>query len=86
MTRLDLWCPQPVSGLRLFELEDGAILQDPARRKIHSLNPWATVVWLLCNGHRSAQEIVALVAPGDEPFRRAIIALLASLQREGLVQ
>lgn len=79
------WVPTPVPGLRFLEVEDGALILDPATKRLHSLNGWATVVWLLCDGKRSADRIIELAGEGDERRRRSVSDALDTLKGEGLV-
>ncbi|WP_447972485.1 PqqD family protein [Nitrospira sp. Kam-Ns4a] len=80
------WAPKPLAGLHFLEVEDGSIILDPAGRKIHSLNAWGTIVWLLCDGRRSAQRIVELTGRQNEQLRASVIEILEILRREGLVE
>ncbi|MDE3118785.1 MAG: PqqD family protein [Nitrospirota bacterium] len=83
---LGRWCPVPIPGLRFRELQDGAILLDPTSQKVHSLNERAAIVWLLCDGTRSAQRILELVAPTDETLQASVKEVLETFRREGLVE
>lgn len=73
-------------GLRFRELQDGSVLLDPASQKVHSLNERATIVWLLCDGTRSAQRILELVASTDETLQASVREVLETFRREGLVE
>lgn len=79
-------CLSPRDDLRLLELDDGSLLYDMSGRKIYSLNNWATVAWLICDGQRSADEIADAVAPQDQERRASILEVLETLRREGLVR
>lgn len=79
------WTPCPVSGLRFRELEDGAVLLDSKGQKVHSLNPWATIVWLLCDGTRSVRRILEL-AGGDADRQASVKEVLEAFRKEGLVE
>lgn len=82
---LEDWIPCPVSGLRFRELEDGAVLLDSKGQKVHSLNPWATIVWLLCDGARPVRRILE-VAGGDADRQASIREVLETFRKEGLVE
>lgn len=78
------WRPSPVSGLHFRELQDGSLLLDAAKQKVHSLNERATIVWLLCDGTRSAQRILELAAH-DEEGKASVRDVLDAFRKEGLV-
>ena len=80
--------PAPVSGLDVHEVEDGFVVFDASSDRVHYLNPTATVVFSLCDGTRSTDEIAELVrsaweldvAPVDD-----VVACIAQLRDEGVL-
>jgi len=40
------------------ELDDGGVVYDPTTETIHSLNPSAAFIWILCDGNHSILEII----------------------------
>lgn len=49
--------PHPVDGLEVTEVEDGLVVYDPARDRVHYLNATASVVFMLCDGAREREGI-----------------------------
>jgi len=47
--------------VELEELDDGCILYDTEKDKVHSVNITATSVWICCDGKHSIQEIADVV-------------------------
>ena len=76
----------PRDDLRFLELDDGSLIYDTIGRKVYSLNNWATVAWLTCNGKRSVLEVVDTIAPRDQELRATIMQTLETFRREGLLQ
>jgi hypothetical protein len=53
--------PVPRAGVRFEELDGEAVVYDRSGRQAIYLNETATVVWQLCDGHRSVADISALL-------------------------
>ncbi len=53
--------PAPANGLDVHEVEDGFVVFDASTDRVHYLNPTATVVFSLCDGTRSTEEVAELV-------------------------
>jgi hypothetical protein len=80
--------PRLVKGLRITPAENGYIVYDSGRERVHYLNHTAGIVMDLCTGENAAAEIVSLVAAAyglKKPPTREINALLQQLSAEGLV-
>lgn len=65
------------------------VLYDPARQRVHVLNPTAAFVWARCDGSHAEAEIVEALAL-QYPDSRALIevdvpSVLRGLQAEGLL-
>lgn len=81
--------PEPAIGIDVHEVEDGFVVFDSATDRVHYLNPTATVVFSLCDGTRTPNEIAQLVqsaweldaAPVDD-----VDACLAQLRDEGVLR
>jgi hypothetical protein len=81
--------PEPASGIDVHEVEDGFVVFDAATDRVHYLNPTATVVFSLCDGTRTTDEIAELVrsawdleaAPLDD-----VAACVAQLRDEGVLR
>jgi PqqD family protein of HPr-rel-A system len=52
-----------VESLEVNEADDGLVVYDPTSDQVHHLNPSAAVIFDLCDGSRSVEEIAA--ALGD---------------------
>ena len=53
--------PRQRADYRLEQLDDELLLYHPNETKILYLNPTASLIWGLCNGERSVQEITSLL-------------------------
>ncbi|MFN8027996.1 MAG: PqqD family peptide modification chaperone [Acidimicrobiia bacterium] len=53
--------PKPVEGLDVHEVDDGLVVYDGAKDRVHYLNASAALVFTLCDGTRSVADIDALV-------------------------
>jgi hypothetical protein len=80
--------PNRADGLDVHEVEDGLVVYDAATDRVHYLNPSASVIFELCNGERTNEEIAELVgaAWGLEASPRDEVAeCLERLRTEGVV-
>jgi hypothetical protein len=66
--------PQRATGLDIREVEDGFMIHQPERDRVHYLNHTAVLVLELCNGENSPARISELV--------RAAYGLAAAPERE----
>ena len=81
--------PAPANGLDVHEVEDGFVVFDASNDRVHYLNPTATVVFSLCDGTRTTDEVAELVrsaweldaAPLDD-----VAACIAQLRDEGVLR
>jgi hypothetical protein len=80
--------PTIAEGLDVNETDDGLIIYQESTDRVHHLNPTAAVVFDLCDGTRSAQDIARLVAEtfglADSPEAETN-ACLEDLARENLI-
>ena len=80
--------PAPANGLDVHEVEDGLVVFDASTDRVHYLNPTATVVFSLCDGTRTTEEVADLVqsaweldtAPLDD-----VVTCIAQLRDEGVL-
>lgn len=54
--------PIPLSGFQLEEMDGETLLYRHSLKKLIYLNESAASIWKLCDGQRSVQDIVALLA------------------------
>ena len=81
--------PRQVGGLEVTEVADGLVIYQPRPERVHHLNRTASLVFELCTGEHSSEDIARLLgdaftlvrAPSDEV--RICLEQLGSL---GLVQ
>jgi hypothetical protein len=80
--------PKTAEGLDVSETEDGLIIYQESSDRVHHLNPTASVIFALCDGTHSAQDIARLVAEtfslGDVPEAETT-ACLEDLARNELI-
>ena len=81
--------PMPAHGYRIEELDGELLLYQPETRHIAYCNASAALVWRLCDGRRTVQDIVDLLAAAypDDAARVSpdVDEILARLAAEGLV-
>lgn len=81
--------PRRADEIEINPVEDGLVVYDPRRDRVHHLNPTASVVLELCTGEIDLDEIVSLVQAAydlDEPPEREVGDCLRQLRDEGLVE
>ena len=82
--------PRAVDRVIEHEVEEDLVLYDPTRDAVHILNSTAAVVWWLCDGQRTQEEIVARVASlyGVKPAAVAgdVQEVLCRLRDAGVVE
>ena len=77
-----------VAGLDINEVEDGLVVYDPDRDRVHYLNPTAGVIFAMCADEPAEPDLPALVREAlgsDEPGDRDVAECVAKLRAEGLV-
>lgn len=80
--------PRAMRGLQVNEVEDGYIVYQPEQNRVHYLNHTAAVVFGLCTGKNTWDEIIELVQRAYGLKRapsRAVRGALTRLVEEGLV-
>ena len=80
--------PQQVEGLALTAVDDGFIIYEAEKDRVHYLNPTAALVLTLCDGRNAAKEIPLLLQRQfdlPEPPEREVADILAQFAEEGLV-
>ena len=82
--------PRPRDGVLFRELDDGCVLYDPAREKVHSLNVTAGVIWCLIDGSRTVDEIAGEVGTQSGADRasvlRDVLRTVNEFARQGLLE
>jgi hypothetical protein len=80
--------PAPADGLDVHEVEDGFVVFDASTDRVHYLNPTASVVFSLCDGTRSTDEVAELVRSAwelDAAPVADVAACIAQLRGEGVL-
>jgi hypothetical protein len=81
--------PKKSDGLEVDEVEDGFVIYQPERDRVHYLNPTATLILELCDGTLTAAQIADLVAETFDlaaPPAEEVNEALATLEAEGLTR
>jgi PqqD family protein of HPr-rel-A system len=81
--------PCKSDGLETDEVEDGFVVYQPDRSRVHYLNPTANLILELCDGEMTAAEIADVMAQAfdlAEPPMQEVEEALATLAAEGLTQ
>jgi len=65
----DLRIPSHVADFKLQLLDGEAVIFHPASKKVVHASPSAALIWELCDGQRSVEQIVELLA-GEYPDAR----------------
>ena len=80
--------PVQVEGLEITEVEDGLVVYDPVKRRVHHLNATAVLIFELSNGTNSIGDIVEVVQRVfalSAPPRAEVDEAVAQLRSEGLI-
>lgn len=90
MTRRETRRPVQVPGFKLEEMDDEVILFHPTRSTVVHTNQSGALIWQLCDGRRSVEEIIALLRQ-TYPDSAAAIAgdverVLSDLTDSGVIQ
>jgi hypothetical protein len=82
--------PLAVDGLDVNEVNDGLVVYDPGRDRVHYLNATAAVIFVLCDGVRDAAAIAAKAAAifgaGGGPSPAEVETCLRQLRDEGILR
>jgi len=74
--------------IEIREVSDGFVAYDPARDRLHYLNPTATMLLESCDGNIPARELPELLAAAfrlDAPPVAEVESCLVKLLKEGLL-
>ncbi len=81
-------CARRAPDIEIREVSDGFVAYDPARDRLHYLNPTATLLLESCDGTIRARELPELLAAAfrlDAPPVAEVETCLARLLDEGLL-
>ncbi len=80
--------PRKSDGLEIDQVEDGFVVYQQDRARVHYLNPTAKLILELCDGTLTSAQIAALIEEAfslPAPPRQEVDDALATLATEGLV-
>ena len=80
--------PRQTADLDISEVEDGLVVFEPTARRVHHLNVTITLVFELCTGANSVEQITSLVQTAfalPTPPATEVAAALESLRTALLV-
>ena len=80
--------PKRIEGLDIDEADEGYIIYEPDKDRVHYLNPTAAAILELCNGTNSSAVIAELLQQAyhlAEPPTESVQQLLTQMKDEGLL-
>ena len=81
--------PRPLANVATEILEDEVLLYHPRYQTAVYLNPTAALVWGLCDGHRSTNDIVQILGEsypeGGAALAQDVESVLQRLRESGLL-
>lgn len=81
--------PSVIDGLDVNEVKDGLIVYEETSDRVHYLNATASIVFTLCDGQHSVDDIAKVLAAAfelDTPPTESVEECLAGFEKEGLLQ
>lgn len=81
--------PTRIVDLEPVQADDGYIICEEDKDRVHYLNPVAALIFELCNGERSASEIAGMVQEAfglEEAPLSEVSEALAKMKEEGLLR
>jgi hypothetical protein len=82
-------CPRRTSGLEINAVDDGFMIYQPERDRVHYLNHTAILILELCDGENSPAQLADLVRAAfglGAPPEQEVREVLAKLKDEALIQ
>lgn len=80
--------PRHSDGIEVNVVDDGFVVYDPRRDRVHHLNETAAVVFEFCTGEIGTDEMAGLLQAAyglADPPEQELRACLSALREEGLV-
>ena len=81
--------PKIAEGIDINEVEDGYVIYQSEKDKVHYLNKTAVLVLESCTGKNTQADITAIVKDAyglDQPPEKEVADCLNTLKEEGLVK
>ena len=82
-------CLRTAPGVEINQLEDGYVVYDPTKDRVHYLNPTAALILELCNGQVPTRDLPTLVQNAynlTDPPHGEVNQCLQKLCEEGLIR
>lgn len=64
--------PKKFEGFLIEQIDDETVLLHPVKNLIIHANETATLIWQLCDGHRTGEEIINILSSAYEEARTQI--------------
>ena len=84
------YVPRQRSAVLEMDMGDGVVLYDDASSLVHHLSPSASIVWQLCQGEASVDELAADIADAyglkSSEVEEQLTATIAEFDATGLVE
>jgi Coenzyme PQQ synthesis protein D (PqqD) len=80
--------PLPIADVEIEIIDGEVLLYHPQQTRAVYLNPSAAVVWGLCDGDRTAREIIRIIGetyPDAESVTDDVLSALNELRGSGIV-
>ena len=80
---MDLSCkPHQKPHYRLEKIDDELLLYHPSQTTIMYCNPSASLIWQLCDGERTVEEIISLLSAAyEQPLEAITTEVTTTLQQ-----
>lgn len=82
--------PKVKETLLFKEMDDGAVIYEPAKEICYSLNSSSAYIWSLCDGNFSVHEIIDNVKQDFKEFhldpQQAVIEIIKTFQNSHLIE
>ena len=81
-------CPRQTKDFELIQVEDGFVIHEEEKDRVHYLNPIAAAVLAMCDGQTSTEDIIKQLQEHfclDEPPEKDVADILNRFLDEGLV-
>ncbi|MCD6306973.1 MAG: PqqD family protein [Deltaproteobacteria bacterium] len=81
--------PEQDSELKIFEADDGYVVYQRKRDRVHFLNHTAVLLLELCNGKHSVPEMIAILEKSyglEAPPEKEVTEIISKFEQEGLIK
>ena len=81
--------PKQAPELKIFEADDGYVVYQRERDRVHFLNHTAVLLLELCNGEHSIPDMVAILEKSyglEAPPEEEVTEIITKFEQEGLIR